>query len=231
MAEWLWALMIIIFIDLVLAGDNAVVIAMAARRLPPQIQRKAVFWGTGIAIAVRIAMTMGIFFLLNIPLLRAIGGILLFWIAFRMMTEEEGKDSAAGPEATSFVEAIKVIVVADVVMGFDNILAIAGAAKGDFTLIIIGLLISIPVMVWGSLFILKLLKKHPWIVFLGGAILAYVGASMVMQDPWVIEWLEEPSTAAVWLTKGVLTALCTAAGWWAAKRRGYSSAKIPASPE
>ena len=218
LATWLSSLLIIIFIDLVLAGDNAIVIALAANRLPQRLQRRAVIYGTACAIVVRVLMTLAVFWLIKIPLLRALGGIILFWIAYRMMTDKH-EDERKGREAQSIGEAIRIIVVADTVMGFDNILAVSGAARGDFTLIVIGLLISIPIMVWGSLFLLRMIRSHPWIVIAGGAVLAYVGASMIMDDPWVVDMLGEPSAPARLGAVATMTALCTATAWIAARRQ------------
>ncbi len=221
---WLTSLVIIIFIDLVLAGDNAVVIAMAASKLPVAMQRKAVFYGTFCAIAVRVLMTLVVFWIINLPAIRAIGGLFLFWIAYRMMVGRE-KEGNVSSEAHSFLEAVKVIVVADTVMGFDNILAIAGAAEGDFILIIIGLVISIPIMVWGSMFLLGLIKRHPQIIFFGGGILGYVAAKMLLGDPIVLKMLGMPKPGAVWMLIAVLTLGTVAAGWLVAKKRASAETR------
>lgn len=224
--KWLTSLLIIIFIDLVLAGDNAVVIAMAAKRLPREIQRKAVFIGTFFAIVVRVLMTLVVFWLIDIPLLKALGGLLLFWIAYRMMVEEEGNHEAH-QVAKGFADAVKIIVIADTVMGLDNIIAIAGAADGDFTLIVIGLLISIPIMIWGSMMLLRLIRRYPWIIYLGGMVLAYVAAKMLMTDPFVDNALE-PTDLARDLVIFALTVGCTALGWGVSKKRAKARAQAAA---
>ena len=163
--EWLTALAVIIFIDLILAGDNAVVIALAARNLPSHLQKKAVFWGTFGAIAARIILVFGVLWLLKIPGIAAVGALFLFGIAYRLMTD---RSNHSGKSADSFAAAIGTIVVADTVMSLDNILAIAGAARGDYWLVAIGLLISIPIMVWGSVTILRWLERYPRLVWGGG---------------------------------------------------------------
>lgn len=228
-ASWISKLLVIIFLDLILAGDNAVVIAMAAKRLPPEIQRKAVLWGTFFAILVRVLMTLGVFALINLPGLMALGGLLLFWIAYRMMVEEEG-GAEEGKTAENFFQAIKIIVIADTVMGLDNIIAIAGAAEGDVTLIIIGLAVSIPIMIWGSLMLLRLLRRYPWIIYLGGMVLAYVAAKMLMSDPLVKGVLGAPHEAVRDPVILALTVGCTALGWFVSKRRAQGRASGAGTP-
>ncbi len=227
--SWLSKLLVIIFLDLILAGDNAVVIAMAAKRLPPEIQRKAVLWGTFFAILVRVLMTLVVFALINLPGLMAIGGLLLFWIAYRMMVEEEGSGEE-GKTAENFFQAIRIIVIADTVMGLDNIIAIAGAAEGDVTLIIIGLAVSIPIMIWGSLMLLRLLRRYPWIIYLGGMVLAYVAAKMLMNDPFVKEVLGAPHEVIRDPVILTLTVGCTALGWFVSRRRAQARAGGAGTP-
>ena len=146
--QFLYALGAIVLIDLVLAGDNAIVIALAARKLPPHLQKRAIWWGTGGAIVVRSAMTVLVVWLLKIPGLLLLGGALLLWIAVRLLApvDQQGADEHGG--ATGFWGAMKTIVIADAVMGLDNVLAVAGAAQGSFLLVVLGLLISIPIVVW-----------------------------------------------------------------------------------
>jgi len=170
---WWSALLAIILIDLVLAGDNAIVIALAARNLPAEHQNKAIMWGTVGAIVVRSAMTVGVVWLLKIPGLMLVGGLGLLWIAYKLITDTS-EDEHEGSGATTFWGAMKTIVVADALMGVDNVLGVAGAANGDFTLVVIGLLISIPIVVLGSKLVLRLVEKWPVIIHLGAAVL--VGA-------------------------------------------------------
>ena len=178
---WWSALLAIILIDLVLAGDNAIVIALAARNLPAEHQNKAIMWGTVGAIVVRSAMTVGVVWLLKIPGLMLVGGLGLLWIAYKLITDTS-EDEHEGSGATTFWGAMKTIVVADALMGVDNVLGVAGAANGDFTLVVIGLLISIPIVVLGSKLVLRLVEKWPVIIHLGAAVLAFTAAQMVINE-------------------------------------------------
>ena len=183
--EFLSALAAIVVIDLVLAGDNAIVIALAARSLPPQLQKKAIVWGTVGAIVVRSAMTMVVVWLIKIPGLMLVGGALLVWIAYRLLLPEEEQSVGHGPVATNFWGAMRTIVVADAVMGLDNVLAVAGAAHGSYVLVVLGLLISIPIVIWGSTLILKWVERFPVIVYVGAGVLAWTAAKMMMHEPLV----------------------------------------------
>ena len=196
--EFFSALLAIIVIDLVLAGDNAIVIAMAARNLPAHLQKKAIIWGAVGAIAVRSAMTLLVVYLLNIPGLMLIGGLLLVWIAFRLLNPaEDGEEH--GYAKTTFWGAMKTIVIADAVMGLDNVLAVAGASHGSYVLVILGLLISIPVVVWGSTQILKLVERYPSVTYLGAGVLAWTAAKMMTSEPISQEWLASQSPALEYL--------------------------------
>ncbi|GAB2700045.1 TerC family protein [Paenibacillus thermoaerophilus] len=186
-AEWFAALFSIIMIDLVLAGDNAVVIGLAARNVPKNQQKKVIFWGTAGAIAIRIAATLAVAWLLMIPGLRGIGGIVLVWIAYKLLADEKEHEIKA---QASFWAALWTIVVADAAMGLDNVLAIGGAAHGDPWLVIIGLLISIPIVVWGSTLVIRLIERFPVILYLGGAILAYTAAKMIVEEPLIHDLFE-----------------------------------------
>jgi YjbE family integral membrane protein len=182
-AEFFSALIAIIIIDLVLAGDNAIVIALAARNLPPHLRKKAVIWGTFGAIAVRTAMTLVVVWLLRIPGLMLLGGALLVWIAYKLLAENDEGDGHQVATATTFWGAMKTIIVADAVMGLDNVLAVAGAAHGSFLLVVLGLLISIPIVIWGSQLILKWVERFPIIVYIGGGVLAWTAAKMMVSEP------------------------------------------------
>ncbi len=182
-SEFFSALLAIIVIDLVLAGDNAIVIALAARGLPPEYQKQAIIWGTVGAIAIRAVMTLAVVWLLKIPGLMLVGGLLLIWIAYRLVVpKEEHNDEHAGSKA-SFWGAIKTIVIADAVMGVDNVLGVAGAAHGSFLLVVLGLIISVPIMVFGSTLVLKWMERFPSIVYIGAGVLALTAASMIDKDP------------------------------------------------
>ena len=213
---WLSALLAIVLIDLVLAGDNAIVIALAARRLPPQLQKKAIVWGTLGAIVVRSAMTVGVVWLLKIPGLMLVGGLGLVWVAYKLLVPQDANERAHEPTSASFWGAMKTIVIADALMGVDNVLGVAGAAKGSFDLVIIGLLISVPIVVWGSTLVLKLVERFPIITYVGAGVLAYTAAHMVVSEP-LLRTVFETSLPAKVLTHVVLIAGVLAAGWWTAR--------------
>jgi YjbE family integral membrane protein len=182
--QFLTALATIVVIDLVLAGDNAIVIALAARNLPPHLQKKAIVWGTVGAVIVRSAMTIGVVWLLKIPGLLLVGGLALVWIAYKLLSDDgDGDEHGAG--ATTLVGAMKTIIIADAVMGVDNVLAVAGAAHGSFLLVVLGLLISIPIVVWGSGLVLKLMARFPAIIYVGAGVLAFTAAKMITHEPLV----------------------------------------------
>ncbi|WP_409270170.1 TerC family protein [Neobacillus sp. SCS-31] len=187
-AEFWSALLSLIIIDLVLAGDNAIVIGLAARRLPKNQQKKAIIWGTVGAIIIRATATILVVWLLMIPGLRLIGGILLVWIAYKLLTEESGHDIKAG---ASFWGAIKTIIIADALMGLDNVLAVAGAANGHPLLVILGLLISIPIVVWGSTIILKWMERFPIIITFGAGVLAYTAAHMITGEEFLAGFFQQ----------------------------------------
>jgi YjbE family integral membrane protein len=187
--EFLSALAAIVVIDLVLAGDNAIVIALAARNLPRQLQRRAVIWGTFGAVAVRASLTVAVLWLLQVPGLMAAGGALLAWIAYRLLSGDDGgRDHDVAP-AVSFWAAMRTIVIADAVMGLDNVLAVAGAAHGSVLLVVLGLLISIPIVVWGSTLVLRWIERFPSLLYVGGAVLAWTAAKMLAEEPLVEDWL------------------------------------------
>jgi YjbE family integral membrane protein len=187
-SAWWSALAAIVLIDLVLAGDNAIVIALAARRLPAALRRRAIVWGTVGAVVVRSLLTLAAVWLLKIPGLMLAGGLALLWIAWKLARGEEGSDEPHA-EASGFWGAMRTIVVADALMGIDNVLGVAGAAHGAFDLVVIGLALSVPIVVFGSTLVLRLLQRFPWIVWVGAAVLAFTALQMVLGDPLVQRWL------------------------------------------
>ncbi|ARU60685.1 hypothetical protein CBW65_05995 [Tumebacillus avium] len=180
--EFFSALLSIIIIDLVLAGDNAIVIGLAARNLPKELQKKTIIWGTVGAIVIRAVATLLVVWLLEIPGLLLGGGLILLWIAYKLLTEEKEHDVKPSQNLWG---AIRTIIIADAVMGLDNVLAVAGAAHGDWVLVILGLLISVPIVVWGSTVILKLIERFQWIIFIGAGVLAYTAAKMIVDEPFL----------------------------------------------
>lgn len=197
------ALLAIIMIDLVLAGDNAIVIALAARNLPPTVRTKAVVWGTAGAIAVRTAMTLVVVWLLKVPGLMLAGGLALVWIAYRLLAEHDSGEKEVSA-ATSFWGAMKTIIIADAVMGLDNVLAVAGAAHGSFLLVVLGLLISVPIMIGGSQLILKFIERYPAIIYVGGAILAWTAAAMISHEPLLKGFMEANPWVSTLLHVGIV---------------------------
>jgi YjbE family integral membrane protein len=187
-SEYWSTLLAIIIIDLVLAGDNAIVIGLAARNLPKDQQKKVIIWGSVGAIGIRALATLVVVWLLKIPGLLLIGGILLVWIAYKLLAGEKRHDVEAGE---SFWTAIRTIVIADALMGLDNVLAVAGAAHGDFSLVIIGLLVSVPIVVWGSTLILKWVERFPIIITIGAAVLAFTASKMIVDEKFLKGFFEE----------------------------------------
>lgn len=231
-AEWFSVLGAIIVIDLVLAGDNAIVIALAARRLPKDLQMRAIAWGTVGAVVLRSAMTISVVWLLKIPGLMLAGGLGLLYIAYKLLADTHGDDHGEeGGGATTFWGAMKTIVIADALMGVDNVLGVAGAAHGDFTLVVIGLLISVPIVVFGSTLVLKLVQRFPVIIQLGAAVLAFTAGKMIVNEPILAEWFKGPETAhqvAYWgvcmlAIIGVLTA------GWLRTRKGHEPGEARAN--
>ena len=182
------ALLKIIGVNIVLSGDNAVVIALACRSLPVQQQRKAIFFGSAGAIALRVILTVFAVYLMQLPYLKIVGSLLLLWIAVKLLSEDEGEGRVEGH--SNMLGAVKTIIVADLVMSLDNVLGVAAAANDDFMLLTAGLLISIPLIIYGSTLILKLMGRFPVIITLGGALLGFVAGEMSVSDRSVAGLLE-----------------------------------------
>jgi YjbE family integral membrane protein len=189
-AQFWQALFSIVIIDVVLAGDNAVVIAMAARNLPKHQQKRTIFWGIFGAIAIRTVLTIAAVQLLKITGLHLVGGLLLLWIAYQLLVEDKGHDGAEGSQAKTFEEALRTILIADTVMSLDNVLAIAGASHGSTFMVILGLLISVPVILFGSTVILRLLERFPIIIYAGAGILVWTAAKMIVGEKFVEPYFE-----------------------------------------
>ncbi|GEN52888.1 TerC family protein [Halobacillus faecis] len=210
-------LLIIISIDIILGGDNAVVIALASRNLPPEQRNKAILLGTGLAIAARVLLTMVALYLLQIPYLQLIGGLLLFYIAMKLLTDTEENDHIKAGD--SLAAAVKTIVFADIVMGFDNVLAIAGASHNNIMLVIIGLLVSVPIIVWGSRIILVLMDKFPLLIYFGAGILSYTAAEMIMEDRYILQYMEAYPLIHQWFAVAMVITVVTL-GYFSNKRKG-----------
>jgi len=184
--EFWAALASIIFIDLILAGDNAIVIGMAARKLPKDQQKRAIFWGMFGAIGIRMIATVAVVWLLQVPGLQLVGGLLLIWIAYKLLIQEDNHDEIEAKD--SLWAAVRTIVVADAAMGIDNVIAVAGAAHGDTLLVILGLLVTVPIIVWGSTLFIKVVNRFPIIVYAGSGVLAYTASKMITHEPFISSW-------------------------------------------
>ena len=183
------AMLQIIVIDILLAGDNAIVIGMAARNLPANLQKKAIFWGTAGAIILRLVMAfLFVEALNNIPALRLVGGILLLWIGYKLVADDNSEHNIEAKD--SLRAAITTIVIADGIMGIDNVLGVVGAAGGDMTLVAIGMLITVPIIIYGSTLFVKVIERFPIILYVGGGILGWVGAGMAVEDTLIAHAVE-----------------------------------------
>ena len=210
--EFMVALMQIMMVNIVLSGDNAVVIALAARNLPAKQQKLAILWGSGGAIVLRVLLTMAAVALLKIPFLQFFGAILLIWIALKLLIEDDESEGHHHAHDNLF-GAVKTILIADIVMSLDNTLAIAGVAKGDWSLLITGLVLSIPLIVFGSTIIMKLIERFPVIVYIGAGLIAYTSGEMIESDmavqPYLPHIFHGTPYLSILLTVGVI-----GFGWW-----------------
>jgi YjbE family integral membrane protein len=195
---WFSALASIIVIDLILAGDNAIVIGLAARNVPPASQRRVILWGTAGAIVVRALLTAVVVWLLKIPGFLLVGGLALVYIGWKL-THDAGNDEPAVAAKTSVRGAVQTIIIADAVMGVDNVLAVGGAAHGSVLLVVIGLAVSVPIVIWGSTLVLKWVERYPAILWLGAAVLGWTGAKMIASEPLVAVALDEQGALRVLL--------------------------------
>ena len=221
----------IMMINIVLSGDNAVVIAMASRSLPPKQQKQAIFFGSFGAIVLRVILTFFAVLLLGLPWLKIIGAVLLGWIGIQMLLPEDGEEEISAH--AQLWSAIKTIIVADFIMSLDNVLGVAAAAKGSLLLLILGLAISIPLIIYGSTFILKLMNRFPSIITIGGGVLGWVAGEMAIADPIVAplvegnaDWLHSVAPMA-----GALSVVAVGKTWAARKLAAPEPAKAPAPGE
>jgi YjbE family integral membrane protein len=194
--EFWVAVLQIIAIDIVLGGDNAIVIALACRRLPKEQRNRGIFWGVFGAIALRVVLISFALTLLAIPFLKIIGALLLVWIGIKLLQPEPENSTHEIDASTTLLGAIKTIIIADVVMSLDNVIAIAGAAKDSVGLVIFGLIVSVPIIVWGSKLIMKLMDRFPIIIIIGAGLLGWIAGDMAITDVAINEWV---STNAIFL--------------------------------
>jgi YjbE family integral membrane protein len=217
----------IVWINIILSGDNAVVIALAARSLPPEQQKKAVFFGSGAAVVLRIALTVVAAALLQMSFLQIVGGLLLLWIGVQLLSDDEGGEGHV-KENGSLLAAIKTILIADLVMSLDNVIAVAAAAKGSMLLLILGLAISIPLVIFGSTLMIKLMERFPIIVMLGAALIGWVGGETIASDVA----LHDVTAANHWLHYAAAACgatLVVGLGKWLSSRNRHNAAvELPA---
>jgi YjbE family integral membrane protein len=207
----------IILVNIVLSGDNAVVIALAARSLPPRQQKQAVIWGAGAAVVMRIILTIIAVELLKWPYLKLIGAVLLLWIAVKLLLPEDGGDDGI-ESSDNLWAAIKTILIADLVMSLDNVIAVAAAAKGSLTLLVLGLAISIPLVIFGATMLMKLMDRYPVIITIGAALLGWVAGDMAATDPVVKDWVDAHAAWLHWAAPATGAVFVVFAGKWLAAR-------------
>lgn len=207
----------IILVNIVLSGDNAVVIALAARSLPPKQQTLAVFWGAGAAVVMRIILTVVAVELLKWPWLKLVGAVLLLWIAVKLLIPEEGGESGV-ESSDNLWAAIKTILIADLVMSLDNVIAVAAAAKGSLTLLILGLAISIPLVIFGATMLMKLMDRWPIIITIGAGLLGWVAGDMAVTDPVVKDWVDANAAWLHWAAPAAGVVFVVGLGKWLAAR-------------
>ncbi|MGE8493382.1 MULTISPECIES: TerC family protein [Comamonas] len=206
----------IIWINIILSGDNAVVIALAARSLPPEQQRKAIMFGSGAAVVLRILLTVVAAKLLELSFLQIVGGCLLLWIGLQLLTSHD-EEEGAGKGTGTMMAAIRTILIADLVMSLDNVIAVAAAAGGNMLLLILGLAISIPLVIFGSTLMIKLMERFPVIVILGAGLIGWVGGETIMNDK-LLHGFVEANPALHYLAAAAGAALVVGLGLWLQKR-------------
>ena len=221
------ALLQIIGVNIVLSGDNAVVIALAARSLPPKQQKQAVLWGSGAAVAMRIVLTIVAVELLRLPYLKLIGAALLLWIGIQLLLPEEEGADGHGTANTGMISAIRTILIADLVMSLDNVIAVAAAAKGDLTLLVLGLLISIPMVIFGSTLLMKFMERWPIIITIGGALLGWVAGEMAISDPAVKDWVDANAGWLHYVAPALGAVAVVVIGKWLASRSAEQESERP----
>jgi YjbE family integral membrane protein len=203
-------------LNMLLSGDNAVVIALAVRALPGRQRLLGQLGGTLGAVILRLVFVGVISMLLRVPLLRLVGGLLLLWIGYRLVHPVE-EEAGGRRHGASFWESVWIIVVADVTMSLDNVLAVAAAAHGDMVLVALGIAMSVPIVVWGSGVLAGLMNRYPWIIWAGGGLLGYVAGDMMLEDPLLTGWLGPVAPSLEYPVPGALAVALTGIGWWLAR--------------
>jgi len=225
------AVLQIIAIDIMLGGDNAVVIALACRKLPPQQRQKGIFWGVVGAIGLRVVMIFFALQLLAVPYLKIVGALLLLWIGIKLLLPEHGDEHGNIDGGTTLMAAIKTIVVADAVMSLDNVIAVAGASHGSMVLVTFGILVSIPIVVWGSKLVLTLMDRFPIVITLGAALLGWIAGGMMLTDLAMPTEVRNIVPYANYVFAAVGAVLVVAVGKWLASRMSpAASVELPQEP-
>ena len=219
---------VIIWVNIILSGDNAVVIAIAARSLPKHQQKQAIFWGAGAAVVLRIILTIAAVRLLEFPYLKLIGGAALLWIAVKLLVPEDDDDGEVAASSQLW-GAVKTILIADLVMSTDNVIAVAAAAKGSIVLLVLGLVISIPLVIFGATMLMVLMERYPIIITLGAAVLGWTAGEMAVTDPAIVDWVTANAHGLDWIGPAVGAVLIVLVGKAIAKKKeGKVDARIPA---
>ena len=220
---WLAALEIIV-INILLSGDNAVVIALACRNLPPKQRRWGVIWGAVGAIVLRIILTFFAVKLLQLPYLKLIGGVLLLWIGVKLIAEEEEEQEGKAVQASDkLLAAVRTVIIADLVMSIDNVLGVAAAAKGSLLLLVFGLVVSIPLVIAGSQIIMKLIERFPILILAGGGLLGFVAGEMFVEDVAVEPWIKANAHALVWVVPAAGVVIVIGIAKWLERRHAIGS--------
>jgi YjbE family integral membrane protein len=234
MADWLtpqfWiAATEIFFVNMLLSGDNAVVIALACRNLSQRARRQGIFWGVLGAIVLRVVLTLFAMTLLAYPYLKLVGGALLVWIGIKLVAQEDDAEQKV-KASDRLMTAIWTIIVADLVMSLDNVMAVAAAAKGQVTLMVFGLVVSIPIVVIGAQIIMRLMGRYPILIIGGGGLLGYIAGEMAVEDPVVQPWFAENAAAMTGIIPLVGFAAVVAAGLWLTRRRRRAAGRGAGAP-
>jgi len=209
----------IVLIDLALAGDNALVIALAVRTLSPRQQFQGRMWGTVGAVALRLAFIFIVTYLLAVPLLQVVGGLLLVWIAIKLVLQSDGHEGAQVKQSTTLLGAVWIIIVADVIMSLDNVIGVAAAAEGDMRLVVFGIALSIPIVVWGSGVLARLMNRYPWIILVAGGILGEVAGKMMLHDQFITNRFGDAPDGVEAALRIALALAIMLVGWLVTRRR------------
>jgi YjbE family integral membrane protein len=215
---WLAALEIVV-INILLSGDNAVVIALACRNLPPRQRRWGVFWGAIGAIVLRIILTFFAVGLLQLSYLKIIGGALLVWIGIKLIAEEDGEGGHDVQGSDRMLAAIRTVVIADLVMSIDNVLGVAAAARGNLLLLIFGLVVSVPLVIGGAQLIMRLIERFPVLIVAGGGLLGFVAGELIVDDSAIVDWIHAHAAWLTWAAPVIGIALVVGPAKWLEGRR------------